>query len=172
MRYRIGQGFDIHQLVEERDLILGGVKIEHSKGLLGHSDADALCHAIIDAMLGALALGDIGQHFPDNDPQYYGCDSTDLLKQTNYLVVKSGYKINNIDATIKAQQPRLAPFIEQNRHSLADILKIQLNQISVKAKTMEHLDSIGEGKAIAVDAIVLLEEIDIDMKFDVKNHKD
>ena len=170
MKYRIGQGFDIHQLVEERDLILGGVKIEHSKGLLGHSDADALCHAIIDAMLGALALGDIGQHFSDNDPQYYGCDSTDLLKQTNYLVIKSGYKINNIDATIKAQQPRLTPFIAQIQNNLANILKLRLDQVSVKAKTMEHLDSVGEGKAIAVDAIVLLEEIELDMQFDVKHH--
>ncbi len=171
MKYRIGQGFDIHQLIEDRDLILGGVKIEHSKGLLGHSDADALCHAIIDALFGALALGDIGQHFPDNDPQYYGCDSTDLLKKANYIVIKSGYKINNIDATIKAQQPRLAPFIQQIQHNLADILKLQTNQVSVKAKTMEHLDSIGDGRAIAVDAIVLLEEIELDMQFDVKNHQ-
>lgn len=157
--FRIGQGFDVHQLVEDRDLILGGVKIENSKGLLGHSDADVVCHAIIDAMLGALALGDIGMHFPDNDPQYYGCDSTQLLSNVLYLVIKNGYKINNIDCTIKAQSPKLQPFVLEIRENLANILKIQVNQISIKAKTMEHLGPIGEGKGMAVDAIVLLEEI-------------
>lgn len=159
MRYRIGQGFDLHQFAEERDLILGGVKIEHNKGLLGHSDADALCHAIIDALLGALALGDIGQHFPDTDPQYYGCDSTELLKQTLYLVVKEGYKINNIDATIKTQFPRLGPFIKEIQKRIAFILNLETNQVSIKAKTMEQMGPIGEGKCLAVDAIVLLEEI-------------
>ena len=154
MRFRIGHGFDLHQFVMDRDLILGGVKIDHNKGLLGHSDADALCHAIIDAMLGALAMGDIGQHFPDTDPQYYGCDSTDLLAQTFYEVVRAGYKVNNIDATIKTQYPRLAPFINDIRANLAAVLNLNISQISVKAKTME-------GKALAVDAVVMLEEIAI-----------
>ena len=161
MGFRIGQGFDLHQFADERDLILGGIKIEHNKGLLGHSDADALCHAIIDALLGALALGDIGQHFPDNDPQYYGCDSTELLAQTLYLVIKSGYRINNIDATIKTQQPRLAPFIKEIQQNLANILHLNLNQVSVKAKTMEMMGPIGEGKCLAVDAVALLEEIEL-----------
>ncbi len=161
MHFRIGHGFDLHQFVVDRDLILGGVKIDHNKGLLGHSDADALCHAIIDAMLGALALGDIGQHFPDTDPQYYGCDSTELLAQTLYEVVRAGYKINNIDATIKTQQPRLAPFINEIRANLAHVLNINISQVSVKAKTMEMMGPIGEGKCLAVDAVVMLEEITI-----------
>ncbi len=161
MRFRIGHGFDLHQFVMDRDLILGGVKIDHNKGLLGHSDADALCHAIIDAMLGALAMGDIGQHFPDTDPQYYGCDSTDLLAQTFYEVVRAGYKVNNIDATIKTQYPRLAPFINDIRANLAAVLNLNISQISVKAKTMEMMGPIGEGKALAVDAVVMLEEIAI-----------
>ncbi len=159
MRYRIGQGFDLHQFAEERDLILGGIKIEHNKGLLGHSDADALCHAIIDALLGAVSLGDIGQHFPDNDPQYYGCDSTELLAQTLYLVVKEGYKINNIDVTIKTQYPRLSPFIKSIQANIANVLNLELNQVSIKAKSMEWMGPIGEGKCLAVDAVVLLEEI-------------
>ena len=161
MQFRIGQGFDLHQFAEERDLILGGVKIDHNKGLLGHSDADALCHAIIDALFGALALGDIGQHFPDTDPQCYGCDSTELLAQAMYLVLKEGYKINNIDATIKTQQPRLGPFIKAIQKNLADVLNLELNQVSVKAKSMEWMGPIGECKCLAVDAVVLLEEISI-----------
>lgn len=161
MQYRIGQGFDLHQFADDRDLILGGVKIPHNKGLLGHSDADALCHAIIDALLGALSLGDIGQHFPDNDPQYYGCDSTELLAQTLYLVVKEGYKINNIDTTIKTQQPRLGPFVKEIRTNIADILNLDENQVSVKAKSMEWMGPIGEGKCLAVDAVVLLEQIEV-----------
>ena len=159
MHFRIGQGFDLHQFAMDRDLILGGVKIDHTKGLLGHSDADALCHAIIDAMFGALALGDIGQHFPDTDPKYYGCDSTELLSQTLYEVVKAGYKVNNIDATIKTQYPRLAPYINEIRANLAKVLNLDFSQISIKAKTMESMGPIGEGKCLAVDAVVLLEEI-------------
>lgn len=161
MQYRIGQGFDLHQFAEDRDLILGGVKIPHNKGLLGHSDADALCHAIIDALLGALSLGDIGQHFPDNDPKYYGCDSTELLAQTLYLVVKEGYKINNIDTTIKTQQPRLGPFVDEIKANIANILNLEDNQVSVKAKSMEWMGPIGEGKCLAVDAVVLLEQIEV-----------
>lgn len=159
--YRIGQGYDIHQLVEDRDLILGGVQIPYSKGLLGHSDADALCHAIIDALLGALALGDIGCHFPDNDPKYYGCRSIDLLKEAAYLVIQNGYKIINIDTTIKVQNPRLGPYVEEIRYNLASALHIDTGQVSIKAKSMEHLGPVGDGKGIAVDAIVLLEEISI-----------
>ena len=161
MHFRIGHGFDLHQFAMDRDLILGGVKIDHTKGLLGHSDADALCHAIIDAMFGALALGDIGQHFPDTDPQYYGCDSTELLSQTLYEVVKAGYKVNNIDATIKTQYPRLAPYINEIRANLAQVLNLDFSQFSVKAKTMEMMGPIGEGKCLSVDAVVLLEEITI-----------
>ena len=161
MQFRIGQGFDLHQFSEDRDLILGGVKIEHSVGLLGHSDADALCHAIIDALFGAMAMGDIGQHFPDSDPQYYGCDSTELLAQAMHLVLKSGYKINNIDTTIKTQSPRLGPYIKDIRENLADIMNLELNQISIKAKSMEWMGPIGEGRCLAVDAVVLLEKITI-----------
>lgn len=161
MQYRIGQGFDLHQFADDRDLILGGIKIPHNKGLLGHSDADALCHAIIDALLGALSLGDIGQHFPDNDPKYYGCDSTELLAQTLYLVVKEGYKINNIDTTIKTQLPRLGPFVGEIKANIANILNLQENQVSVKAKSMEWMGPIGEGKCLAVDAVVLLEQIEV-----------
>lgn len=161
MQYRIGQGFDLHQFAEDRDLILGGVKIPHNKGLLGHSDADALCHAIIDALLGALSLGDIGQHFSDTDPQYYGCDSTELLAQTLYLVVKAGYKINNIDTTIKTQQPRLGPFVKEIQNNIADILNLDYGQVSVKAKSMEWMGPIGEGKCLTVDAVVLLEKIEV-----------
>lgn len=161
MQYRIGQGFDLHQFADDRDLILGGIKIEHNKGLLGHSDADALCHAIIDALFGALALGDIGQHFPDNDAKYYGCDSTELLAQTLYYVVRAGYKINNIDSTIRTQQPRLGPFIKDIQKNIANILNLEESQVSVKAKSMEWMGPIGEGKCLAVDAIVLLEKIEI-----------
>ena len=168
---RVGIGYDVHKLVTDRKLILGGVDIPHEKGLLGHSDADVLLHAISDALLGAAALGDIGKHFPDTDERFKGISSLILLKHVGELLQAKNYKINNIDATIKAQQPRLAPFIQQIQHNLADILKLQTNQVSVKAKTMEHLDSIGDGRAIAVDAIVLLEEIELDMQFDVKNHQ-
>ena len=156
---RVGMGYDVHRLVEGRDLIMGGVKIPYEKGLLGHSDADVLVHAVMDAVLGALGEGDIGRHFPDNDPQYYGCDSTELLAQTLYLVIKAGYRINNIDATIKTQQPRLGPFIKDIQKSLANVLNLNLNQVSIKAKSMEWMGPIGEGKCLAVDAVVLLEEI-------------
>ena len=159
MNYRIGQGFDLHQFADNRDLILGGIKIPYEQGLLGHSDADALCHAIIDALLGALALGDIGQHFPDTDAQYYGCDSTELLAQTLYLVMKEGYRIINIDTTIKTQQPKLGSYILEIRKNLADVLNIDIKQISVKAKTMEKMGPIGECKCLAVDAVALLEKI-------------
>ena len=153
---RIGQGFDLHKLVEGRKLIIGGVVIEHSKGLLGHSDADVLIHSIIDALFGALALGDIGTHFPDNDPKYKNIDSTILLKEAIKLVKEKGYKINNIDNTILAQEPKMKPHIPLMQKRLAELMEIDENQISIKAKTMEEQDSIGERKAIATQSVVLL----------------
>ena len=153
---RIGQGFDLHKLVEGRKLIIGGVEIEHSKGLLGHSDADVLIHSIIDALFGALSLGDIGTHFPDNDPQYKNINSTILLKEAIKLVKEKGYKINNIDNTILAQEPKMKPHIPLMQKKLAELLEIEENQISIKAKTMEEQDSIGERKSIATQSVVLL----------------
>lgn len=156
--FRIGQGFDIHKLVEGRKLILGGIEIEYNKGLLGHSDADALVHAIIDSMLGALALGDIGTHFPDNDPKYKNIDSLILLKNTHNLIKEQGYIINNIDSSILAQEPKMKPHIPLMVKKLASVLEINENQISIKARTMEEQDSIGEKKAIAVQSVILLKK--------------
>ena len=153
---RIGQGFDLHKLVENRKLIIGGIEIEHSKGLLGHSDADVLIHSIIDALFGALALGDIGTHFPDNDAKYKNIDSTILLKEAVKLVKEKGYRINNLDNTILAQEPKMKPHIPLMQKRLAELLGIEENQISIKAKTMEEQDSIGERKAIATQSVVLL----------------
>ncbi len=158
MDYRIGQGFDLHRLEENRKLILGGVEIEYEKGLFGHSDADVLAHSITDALLGALALGDIGTHFPDNDPQYKGIDSLVLLKKSYDLVKEKGYVINNLDNTIQAQEPKMKPYIPVIQKKLAEVLEINLDQISIKAKTMEGLDSVGEKKAIAVHSVVLLKK--------------
>ena len=157
--YRIGQGFDIHKRVEGRKLILGGIELEYKKGLLGHSDADALAHSIIDALFGALALGDIGTHFPDNDPKYKDIDSMVLLKEAYALVKKEGYIINNLDNTIFAQAPKMKPYIPQIQEKLAEILKIDKNLISIKAKTMEEQDSVGEKKAISTQSIVLLKKV-------------
>lgn len=157
--YRIGQGFDLHKLVEGRALILGGLKIEHTKGLLGHSDADVLIHAIIDSLLGALCLGDIGQHFPDTDPKYKDANSVELLKKILDLIKNEGYEIVNIDSTIQAQEPKLMPHIIKIRENLAKQMNIQLNQFSVKAKTYEKQDSIGRGEAIAVYCNSLLKRI-------------
>ena len=156
--YRIGQGFDLHRLIEGRALILGGTKIEHTKGLLGHSDADVLIHAIIDSLLGALCLGDIGQHFPDTDPKYKDANSIELLKHILELIKKEGYEIVNIDSTIQAQEPKLMPYILKIRENLAQNININLNQISVKAKTYEKQDSIGKGEAIAVYCNTLLKK--------------
>ena len=156
-KLRIGLGYDIHRLVEGRDLIIGGVKITHEKGLLGHSDADVLIHAIIDAMLGALALDDIGTLFPDTDPNYKNIDSIILLKKVNDLIVKNGYKINNIDSNIIAQSPKMMPYIPKMKEKLANVLSIQFSDISIKAKTKEKLDAVGESKAIEANAIILLE---------------
>ena len=156
--YRIGQGFDLHRLVEGRALILGGVKIEHTKGLLGHSDADVLIHAIIDSLLGALCLGDIGQHFPDTDLKYKDANSVELLKNVLELVEVKGYEIVNIDSTIQAQEPKLMPHIIVIRENLAKKMNLDINQISVKAKTYEKQDSIGKGEAIAVYCNTLLKK--------------
>ena len=150
---RIGIGYDIHKLVEGRKLILGGVDIPFEKGLLGHSDADVLTHAICDAILGAAALGDIGQHFPDTDPQYLDISSLLLLKRVAELVTPK-YIINNIDSIIIAQRPKLAPFIPDMRKNIAQVLDIE--RVSVKAKTMENLGVVGEGKAIVAEAVVSL----------------
>lgn len=153
---RIGIGYDIHQLVENRDLILGGIKIPHDKGLLGHSDADVLIHAIIDAMLGALALRDIGFHFPDNDDKFKNINSIILLQEAYTLISQKGYKIINIDSNIICQKPKLSKYIDLMREKLANVLEIDISQISIKAKTNEKMDSTGEQKAICSNAVVLL----------------
>ncbi|MBD3181077.1 2-C-methyl-D-erythritol 2,4-cyclodiphosphate synthase [Candidatus Poribacteria bacterium] len=155
---RIGIGYDIHRLIENRDLILGGVIIPCEMGLEGHSDADVLTHSICDAMLGALALGDIGQHFPDNDQQYKGISSMILLERVNSLIHERGFIVNNIDSVIIAQRPRLADFIPEMRVNIAEILNINLDRVSVKATTNEKLDSIGKAMAIGVEAVVSLRE--------------
>lgn len=154
--YRVGIGYDIHRFEENRDLIIGGVKIPYEKGLLGHSDADVLIHAIIDALLGALNLQDIGTLFPDTDPKYKGADSTVLLKNVIELVSQKGYKIGNIDSNIIAQAPKMMPHIPAIKQKLAEVMNIDVEQISVKAKTKEKLDAVGEKLAIETNAIVML----------------
>ncbi len=156
---RIGQGYDVHRLVEERKLILGGVEIPYEKGLLGHSDADVLIHAVMDALLGAAALGDIGKHFPDTDPRYKGANSMELLSHVKQLLDQKGYFIENIDATVIAQRPKLAPYIVQMRKNIAETLEIQEGQVNVKATTEEGLGFTGEGLGIAANAVCLLSEI-------------
>ena len=153
---RIGMGYDVHRLVENRDLILGGVTIPWERGLLGHSDADVLLHAIMDALLGAAALGDIGKHFPDTDPRYKGISSILLLKHVGTLLHEHGYKIGNIDATIIAQKPKLAPFRAQMVENIATALEISTDQICVKATTEEGLGFTGKEEGIASQAIALL----------------
>ena len=155
---RIGHGYDVHKLVGDRELWLCGVKIPHTHGLLGHSDADVAIHALCDAMLGALALGDIGKHFPDSDPRFKGIDSKILLKEVKRLCSQRGYEIGNIDLTIVAQRPKLAPYIEQMRRCLADILCAEINCVSVKATTTEGLGFEGEQLGISATAVVLLKE--------------
>ena len=157
---RIGIGYDIHRLEEGRPLILGGVTIPHTKGFVAHSDGDALCHAITDALLGALALGDIGSHFPDTDPQYKGADSVALLLQVVELVRAHGYRIANIDTNIIAQAPKLRPHIDAIRTRLADALQLPIDLISVKARTNEHVGPEGREEAISTQAIVLLTRSD------------
>ena len=158
-QYRIGLGYDIHRLVEGRDLIIGGVRITHEKGLLGHSDADVLVHAIIDALLGALALDDIGTLFPDTDPKYKDADSMVLLHHVYKKIQQEGYKINNIDSNIIAQSPKMMPYIPKMKEALASLLQIKPSDISIKAKTKEKLDAVGESKAIEANAVVMLERI-------------
>ena len=153
---RIGMGYDVHKLVENRDLILGGVKIPYELGLLGHSDADVLLHAIMDSLLGAAALGDIGKHFPDTDPKYKGISSIELLKHVGNLLTEHNYKIGNIDATIIAQRPKMAPHISKMRENIASALNISVNQINVKATTEEGLGFTGEGLGISSQSICLL----------------
>jgi 2-C-methyl-D-erythritol 2,4-cyclodiphosphate synthase len=158
MNIRIGNGYDIHRLVEGRPLILGGVKIEHSLGLLGHSDADALTHAIMDGMLGALSLGDIGLYFPPSDPKWAGADSIVLLQQVDQLIQDQGWQIGNIDSVIVAERPKLKPHISAMRDRLADALQLESNQVGVKATTNEKLGPVGREEAIAVYAVVLLQK--------------
>ncbi len=153
---RIGLGYDVHKLVEGRPLIIGGVNVPHEKGLFGHSDADVLIHAIMDGMLGALALGDIGKHFPDNDEKYKGADSMKLLQCVNELIEEKGYKINNIDSIIIAQSPKMAPHIEQMRKNIANVLNTDIENISVKATTEEGLGFTGKKEGIASQSICLL----------------
>ena len=153
---RIGMGYDVHKLVEERDLILGGVKIPYELGLLGHSDADVLLHAIMDSLLGAAALGDIGKHFPDSDDRYKGISSIELLKYVGSLLKENDWLIENIDSTIIAQKPKMAPHIENMRKNISEALNIDIGQINVKATTEEGLGFTGEGKGISSQSICLL----------------
>lgn len=157
--YRIGLGYDIHKLTEGRDLIIGGVKITNEKGLLGHSDADVLIHAIIDAMLGALALSDIGTLFPDTDDLYKDVDSTVLLRDVYKLIKEKKYAIENIDSNIIAQQPKMMPYIPKMKEVLSQILSIEPDRLSIKAKTNEKMDAVGQELAIEAHAVVLLKRV-------------
>jgi 2-C-methyl-D-erythritol 2,4-cyclodiphosphate synthase len=154
--FRIGQGYDIHELVEGRPLALGGVSIPFERGSLGHSDGDVLIHAIIDALLGALGLGDIGKHFPPWDERYKGANSLDMLAQIKGMITQEGYLIGNIDSTVIIEEPKLAPHIEAMKASLSQVLHMPASNISIKAKTAEGLGDIGQGRALACHAIVLL----------------
>lgn len=154
---RFGMGYDVHQLVENRKLIIGGVDIPYEKGLLGHSDADVLLHAISDALLGAAALGDIGKHFPDTDPRYKGADSLKLLEEVGNLLAEKGYVVGNVDATIVAQKPKMLPHIPQMRENIARILCVDIDQINVKATTEEHLGFTGSGQGISSYAVAGIE---------------
>lgn len=157
---KVGMGYDVHKLVEDRKLILGGVEIPYEKGLLGHSDADVLVHAVMDALLGAAALGDIGKHFPDTDPAYAGADSMKLLEEVKKLLDAENYIVGNIDATVIAQKPKLAPYIERMRENIAVRLGVDMNQVNVKATTEEGLGFTGAGQGISAQAICLLETVD------------
>lgn len=157
---RVGMGYDVHKLVENRKLILGGVEIEHDKGLLGHSDADVLVHAIMDALLGAAALGDIGRHFPDNDERYKDANSIDLLKNVGKLLDENSYVIENIDATVVAQKPKISPYIGKMVSNIADALRINEGQVNVKATTEEGLGFTGRREGISANAICLLTTVD------------
>lgn len=155
---RIGNGYDVHKLVEGRKLILGGVEIPHTKGVLGHSDGDVLIHAIMDAMLGALALGDIGQHFPDTDMKYENIDSTILLTRVKELIAERGYRVINLDSIIVLQKPKVKPYIETMRKRVAEVLEIDIDQVSVKATTEEKLGFTGDESGVKSYCVVLLEK--------------
>ena len=155
---RIGHGYDVHKLVPDRDLILGGVKIDYELGLLGHSDADVLLHAVSDALLGAAGLGDIGKHFPDTDPQYKGADSLELLRIVGQRVGEAGYRVSNIDVTMIAQRPKLRPYIETMEQNIASALNIDVSRVNVKATTEERLGFTGNEEGMACHAVCLLEE--------------
>ena len=157
---RVGMGYDVHKLVEGRRLVLGGVEIPYEKGLLGHSDADVLVHAVMDALLGAAALGDIGKHFPDTDPAYEGADSMKLLEEVRKLLDEHNFMIGNVDATVIAQRPKLAPYIEMMRENIAARLQIDKNQVNVKATTEEGLGFTGQGEGISSQAITLLTSVE------------
>lgn len=157
--YRVGLGYDIHELTCGRDLIIGGVKITHEKGLLGHSDADVLIHAIIDAILGALALSDIGTLFPDTDKKYKNIDSTILLKQVYQKIFDMGWQIVNIDSNIIAQEPKMMPYIPKMKEVLCKILEIDPHKLSIKAKTNEKMDAVGQKRAIETHAVIMLKKI-------------
>lgn len=154
---RIGHGYDVHKLVEGRKLILGGVEIPYEKGLLGHSDADVLTHALMDALLGAAALGDIGKLFPDNDDRFLGANSIELLREVTRVISEHGYTVGNVDCTVIAQRPKLAPYIQQMREILAQAIGTELDRVSVKATTEEKLGFTGEGLGIAAHAVALIE---------------
>ena len=155
---RIGHGYDVHKLVEGRDLILGGVKIDYEKGLLGHSDADVLLHAVSDALLGAAGLGDIGRHFPDTDPQYKGADSLELLREVYRKISEKGFRVGNIDVTMIAQKPKLKDFIPQMQENIAAAVGVAPDRVNVKATTEEKLGFTGSGEGMACHAVCLLEE--------------
>ncbi|HYK74957.1 MAG TPA: 2-C-methyl-D-erythritol 2,4-cyclodiphosphate synthase [Pseudoneobacillus sp.] len=157
--FRIGQGFDVHQLTENRPLIIGGITIPYEKGLLGHSDADVLLHTVADACLGAIGEGDIGRHFPDTDPQFKDADSAKLLIHVWSLVKQKGYKLGNIDCTIIAQQPKMAPYVPQMRERIAELLEATVDQVNVKATTTEKLGFTGRGEGIASQVAVLLQKV-------------
>ena len=156
---RIGHGYDVHALTEGRELIIGGVNIPYEKGLMGHSDADVLIHAVCDALLGAAALGDIGYHFPDSDPKYKGISSLKLLSYVGQLLKENGYGVVNIDSTVIAQAPKLAPFIAGMRRNIADALGVDSDLVSVKATTEEHLGFTGKGEGISTHAVCLIEKL-------------
>ncbi len=158
MQLRIGQGYDIHRLVEGRPLVIGGLTLEYDRGPLGHSDGDALLHAVTDAILGACALGDIGRHFPPSDKRFKDADSKVLLKQAKQMVLEAGFTVINIDSTVILEKPRLAPHIESMRRNLAQLLDLDPDSVSVKAKTNEGLGPVGEGQAIAAQAVALVEK--------------
>jgi 2-C-methyl-D-erythritol 2,4-cyclodiphosphate synthase len=160
MTLRIGHGYDVHRFGGDKPLILCGVEIPHHKGLIAHSDGDVALHALCDAMLGALALGDIGKHFPDTDPRYAGADSGELLQHCRQLILEQGFVLANADLTIAAQKPKLSPFIKEMRERIATLLDVALTQISVKATTTEKLGFVGREEGIAVDAVVLMQAYD------------